>query len=180
MSEIINLIHKPLSDEDIHKILGYKCKIIKYSELSNYRDLDDLMPNIIDCVVILYEESSNSGHWVGLMKYNNAFDFFDPYGLKVDKELLWIDLKMRKSLDQYTPYLTNLLKNEKYIYNKVKYQSNDDYANTCGFHVCHRIYRLFNDSLSLEGYHEYMHDIKTSHKVNYDVIVAIFIQMKLE
>ena len=55
MSEIINLIHKPLSDEDIHKILGYKCKIIKYSELSNYRDLDDLLPNLLDYFIILYE-----------------------------------------------------------------------------------------------------------------------------
>ena len=72
---IIKLLHKQLSDEDIHKILGYKCKILKYSELACYKDLDALTPNLVDCVVILYEESENSGQWVGLLRYNNIYFF---------------------------------------------------------------------------------------------------------
>ena len=37
-------------------------------------------------------------------------EFFDPYGLNVDKELLWLDLKTRQSLHEQIPYLTNLFK----------------------------------------------------------------------
>jgi hypothetical protein len=41
--DIINTIHKALCDKDIKDILGYKTKIIKYSELSNYSSLNDLI-----------------------------------------------------------------------------------------------------------------------------------------
>ena len=147
--DVIKTIHKALSDKDIRDILGDKCKIIKYSELSQYNTLSELLPHLIDYVVILYEEAHNSGHWVGLLKYNNIYEFFDAYGLMVDKELLWVDLKTRQALNERIPYLTNLLKHENYIYNKIKYQSEDNYINTCGSHVAHRIYRLINNNMSL-------------------------------
>jgi hypothetical protein len=68
-----------------------------------------------------------AGHWVGLLKYNNIYEFFDAYGLFPDKELLWIDLKTRQMLHEEKQYLTNLLRNENYIYNKIKYQNEDNY-----------------------------------------------------
>jgi len=120
--DVIKTIHKALSDKDIRDILGDKCKIIKYSELSQYNTLSELLPDLVDYVVILYEEAHNSGHWVGLLKYNNIYDFFDSYALTPNRELLWLDLKTRQSLNERIPYLTNLLKHENYIYNKVKYQ----------------------------------------------------------
>ena len=46
--DIVKLVHKALSDADIRTILGENTKIIKYSELSKYRDLDDLLPNLLD------------------------------------------------------------------------------------------------------------------------------------
>ena len=51
--DTIKLVHKALSDEDIRTILGANTKIIKYSELSNYISLDDLLPNLLDYVSIL-------------------------------------------------------------------------------------------------------------------------------
>lgn len=177
--EIINTVHKSLSDSDIRQILGNKCKIIKYSELSQYNNLSELLPELIDYVVILYEEAINTGHWVGLLKYNNMYEFFDAYGLFPDKELLWIDLQMRQKLDQRTPYLTNLLKNERFMYNHVKYQNEDNFVNTCGSHVVHRIYRLINDNMYLSDYHKFMSNISKQTKFNYDLIVSTFINDKL-
>ena len=52
--DIIKLVHKALSDADIRAILGENTKIIKYSELSGYRDLDDLLPNFLDYVISFY------------------------------------------------------------------------------------------------------------------------------
>ena len=178
--DIIKLVNKALSDEDIRTILGSNTKIIKYSELSKYRDLDDLLPNLLDYVIILYEDSPNQGHWIGLLKYNNIFEFFDPYGMIPDKQLTWTSLKTRQSLNEDVPYLSNLLKHERYIYNRVKYQDEDSYVMTCGAHVCHRIYRLINNNMNLEQYHDFMKNLKDESKINYDLIVASFIKLKLK
>ena len=73
--DIIKTVHKALSDKDIRQILGDTCKIIKYSELSKYNTLSEFLPELLDYVVILYEEEYNSGHWGALLKCNNMFDF---------------------------------------------------------------------------------------------------------
>ena len=88
-------------------------------------------------------------------------------------------MKTRKMLTEATPYLSNLLKNERYIYNHVKYQSTDSYVNTCGSHVCHRIYRLINDDMDLAEYHRFMKDISVKNKMGFDPIVATFVKPKL-
>ena len=41
--DVIRLIHKALSYEDIGTILGTDAKIIRYSELSHIDDLDELL-----------------------------------------------------------------------------------------------------------------------------------------
>ena len=97
-----------------------------------------------------------------------------------DKELTWTSLKTRQSLNEDTPYLSNLLKHERYIYNRVKYQDEDNYVVTCGGHVTHRIYRLINNNMSLAQYHEFMKNLKGESNINYDLIVATFIQLKLK
>ena len=108
--DIAKLIHKALSDEDIRRILGGKCKILKYGALSQYSTLDGLLPDLLGYAIVLYEEKENSGHWIGLLKHNHLFEFFDPYGLIPDKELSWVGLKTRRTLSEATPYLSILLK----------------------------------------------------------------------
>jgi hypothetical protein len=175
--QVIETVHRALSDKDIRDILGDKCKIIKYSELSQYSSLSELLPELLDYVVILYEESLNSGHWVGLLKYNNIYEFFDSYGLMIDKQLIWTDLKTRQRLNERIPYLTNLLKHENYIYNKTHFQDQDNFVNTCGSHVVHRIYRLINNNMTLEDYHKFMRDLSKESKFNYDLIVSTFVNL---
>ena len=41
--DVIKLINKALSDEDIGTVLGADTKIIRYSELRHIDDLDDLL-----------------------------------------------------------------------------------------------------------------------------------------
>ena len=135
---IIKLIHKALSDSGIRKKLGQDTKVIKYSELAQFEDLHQLLPHPLDCCVILYEDHIDSGHWVGLSKYDGKYEHFDSYGLKPDQELVWINMKKRK-LNQ--PYLSNLLQHEPHTYNTVGYQQSDSGVNTCGSHVVHRLYR---------------------------------------
>ncbi|MFM7988542.1 MAG: hypothetical protein ACKPKO_55440, partial [Candidatus Fonsibacter sp.] len=81
-----------------------------------------------------------------LSRYNGIDEHFDPYGNKRDKSLEWVNLNLRRWLNEATQYLTNLLHKKNYIYNNVKYQDRDGYVNTCGSHVTHRLYRLKNDA----------------------------------
>jgi hypothetical protein len=41
---VMKLIHRPLSDEDLRKLLGSDLRILKYSELAEVRDLNELLP----------------------------------------------------------------------------------------------------------------------------------------
>ena len=176
MSYILKLVNKALSDADLRTILGDDLKIIKYSELDNYSDLDELLPNELDYCIVLYEEKLNSGHWVCLCKYGGVIEFFDPYGFKPDRPLKWISMKKRRMLDQDTPDLTHLLGRERCISNGVKYQDPDDFVNTCGSHCCHRIYRLKNGGMTLGQYHDFMKSIKQRFDIGYDFIVAEFVR----
>jgi hypothetical protein len=102
----------------------------------------------IDGVVILYELVPTpvviGSDLVVLMIH---FTFYDAYGYKFDEELLWINIKNRRQLNELIPYLSNLLKNNKYEYNKVRYQHMDNETNTCGDHVCFFLYNLLNNKM---------------------------------
>jgi hypothetical protein len=50
----MKLIHRPLSDADLRNLLGNDLKILKYSELANYEDLDQLLTKPTDyCIILL-------------------------------------------------------------------------------------------------------------------------------
>ena len=59
--DVIKLINKALSDEDIGTILGADAKIIRYSELRHIDDLDDLLTTDMDYCIILYESQTKQG-----------------------------------------------------------------------------------------------------------------------
>ena len=109
---IAKLIHKALSDADIHRVPSEDAKIIQYSELAHFNNLGELLPGEKDYCVVLYEDSPDRGHWTALCKYDGIIEHFDPYGVKPDKELKWLTMRQRRLLDQATPYLSNLLKRE--------------------------------------------------------------------
>ncbi len=61
--DVIQLINKALSDEDIGTVLRADSYIIRYSEIRHINDLDDLLTKEIDYCIILYEERPDRGHW---------------------------------------------------------------------------------------------------------------------
>jgi len=172
---IAKMIHRALSDSDLRRILGRDMKIIKYSELSKFNELNELLPNEKDCCVILYEDALNHGHWIALSKYKGIFEFFDSYGISPDGELHWLNMKKRQTLNEATPYLSNLLDSQKYIYNHVRYQQSDLGVNTCGSHVAFRIFQLMNDNTDLQNYEAFMKSKRKLTGMTYDEIVANFV-----
>ena len=105
------LIKKPLSDNEIERILGKATKLITYPELAKYTDLNQLLPAPTDVVVILIVEDETqdviSGHWTAVLKYDNLFEFFDPYGNAPDYDLKsWMTKQQRAKLQEDKPYLS--------------------------------------------------------------------------
>ena len=76
--DVIKLINKALSDEDIGTILGADAKIIRYSELSHIEDLDELLTKDLDYCIILHEDRPDKGHldrFVKVQRYLRALRF---------------------------------------------------------------------------------------------------------
>ena len=97
------LIKKPLSDNDIKRILGKSTKVITYPDLAKYTDINQLLPDPNDFVVILIIEDETqdviSGHWTTVLKYDNLFEFFDPHGNAPDFDLkTWMCKQQRAKL----------------------------------------------------------------------------------
>ena len=181
MSSVIKLVATPLGDDDIKRILGQDTKIIKYSELSKFNDLDELLQKEQDYCIVLYEQEPQSGHWIAILKYNNIFEFHDPYGYKPDYQLKWTDPKMRQNLNQYVPYLTNLLETEreKCIYDNFDFQDEDNKVSTCGHHCCFRIFCFRNFNMDLNQYVDTMKFLNNKLSHSYDFIVAQFVYNQL-
>ena len=84
-------------------------------------------------------------------------------------------MKKRLMLKQTTPYLSNFLDDERYMYSNVRYQETDPAVNTCGSHVVNKIYRLKNYNMDPDAYNEFMRELKDDYGITYDTIVAKFI-----
>ena len=179
-NKVNKLVHKALSDEELKVILGKNLKIVMYPDLAKYSTIEQLLPNPNDyCIILIVESESKfniSGHWCALLKYDGIYEWFDPYGNDVDVDLMtWMDRKSRARLHESKPYLTYLLKNRKYIYNKVKYEVLKKGVNTCGSHSSYRIYQFQKYSRTLEDYQKHMQDLSKQSGMGYDKIVASFV-----
>jgi hypothetical protein len=124
----------PLSNGDIMRQLNNKVKIIKYEDLINYNNVDDVL-GTWGAVIILVELKDNYGHWVLLFKtVDNKIEYFDPYALRVDDALNFINIKYRLENNSYYPYLSYLLYNCPYPieYNHHKFQEFGNHISCCG------------------------------------------------
>ena len=78
--DVIQLIHKALSDEDIGTILGTDANIIRYSELRHIDDLDELPTKDLDYCIVLYETKPDKtlDRLVKIQRYIRALLFIWP------------------------------------------------------------------------------------------------------
>ena len=146
-----------LGDDDIQKILP-NTHIFTYPYLKKVKDIDEIFDDEGRAVMLYLTEDKATGHWTCLIRKPDHIEFFDPYGEKPDHELTWIGRGKRAELEEEKPYLTKLLREKglPILYNKHKFQEENDDVSTCGRHCAVRL--LFKD-LSLP---EYAHMIERS------------------
>jgi hypothetical protein len=127
-----------ITSEDIDRYLdaGSK-KILKYSDLDQFRTVEELLPDDVDFRIVLIEQTPNSGHWCCILRYGKTIEWFDSYGIKPDGELTFISKMKNKMLGQDVKHLTLMLNDAaargwKCIWNKKKLQKLQVGINTCG------------------------------------------------
>lgn len=139
-----------LTPEEVIKIARTPCNFFLYEQLVSFNKLYELFidretSKEVEAVIILYQETRYSGHYTGLIKRRDGYEFFDSFGLKVDAELEYA---------QYvkTPYLRNLMRNERVTYNTIALQQDKSNVSTCGRYVGTRICMR---ELSLVEFHSF-------------------------
>ena len=135
-----------LSDLDVSRITLGQVPIISYHQLdelpNEYNAIEDLfiLPNGREskAVIILYENTYNTGHYCALIKTKKGLEFFDPYGGKhkgiggVDEELKFSNYNKKNN----HIFLKGLVSNSKYknhfYTNPYDFQMDKSGVNTCG------------------------------------------------
>jgi hypothetical protein len=174
-------IKESISETQLLQYFGYNISddIITYSQLDDYKTIEELLPNNYDYKIILIEESKNNGHWVLLTRYGNVIEYFNSYGAAPSYEIDLLDNQRNIELDQDDKYLNKLLTlgldKFKIIYNKKRFQKLEDGINTCGRHCILRLLMLLNFKMDLERYIEYMENLKKKFKMDYDQLVSMII-----
>lgn len=77
-----------LSINQIHSILRKgggvsNVTIIELNHLENVNNLDDILPNNSGAIIYIPINSANSGHYNGIIRYNNIIYWFDSYGKSI-------------------------------------------------------------------------------------------------
>ena len=82
--------YESMDDSDIRYYLGKDVPILKYSELSKYKMIEQLLPKHKSFFILLYPVTSEmSGHWTCMTRFNNTIEYFDSYGGLPDSPFKW-------------------------------------------------------------------------------------------
>jgi len=175
-------ITEMISDDDLIRYLGdeVKDKIVKYADLSNYKTINELLPKLNDYRIILIESEHNSGHWVCLLKYKindkPVIEYFNSYGMKMGTDLNFISSLMNRLLGQGKNDLDKLLDTAKddieIIYNKKRFQSNNNKVNTCGRWVLLRVIMMKHYGMNLYEFIDFIDQLKEKYNMEADIVVA--------
>lgn len=139
-AQLVSFLNEPTSFTELQQTLKSPLKFIRYNELKNYRNLEQVLgPN--GYVMILYEFKPNFGHWVCLITIRPGFiEFFDPYGLKPDDERDWIEKTGYWERGYLSKILADASSRFTISYNEHDLQGIDTKYATCGKWCLLRIY----------------------------------------
>jgi hypothetical protein len=142
-------MEQPLSNEDIIKALNGRTYCIYYKDLHKFTTPEQMLSRFGNVVILYPSRQDGLGHWTCLLyttyRKKRVIEFFDPYGIEVDKEFNVLGKK------KHPRYLANLLLRSSHPvhFNEHPFQEMEDDINTCGRHV---ICRIMFASLPLKKY----------------------------
>lgn len=161
-SDIAHIITKYISDQDITRYLGPKAMkhIMKYSELSDYPNIEALLPKKRDFVILLIESSFNSGHWISVIRDGKNIEIFNSYGCPPSSDLDLLTDTQRQKLGEERKWLNELLNDAmnrfNIYYNSVDLQKESPNVNTCGRFQLLRINLFLIRKYNLQQFLDFM------------------------
>jgi hypothetical protein len=170
---VAETIATPMTDSDVKEYLP-NTPILRYSELGKYPSIQHLLPRVKDCVILLYENSPNVGHWTVVSRpKEGVVEYFDSYGGKVDHPLMWTDKQTRVGLGEGEKLLSRLFKAcpENVVYNKIHYQKDGAGINDCGRWCVLRSLKM-KGGLSLDQFYSYVKGEQRKMKMPLDAVVS--------
>jgi hypothetical protein len=175
-------LSKMISNVEFKKMLGNSVnnKILKYPDLENINDLNEILTEPKDYRIILILTQGNEGHWTTITVNNgNEYVWFDSYGLKPDAEFDFISPEMQSILDEKDHILTNLLnkavsKGGSWTYNNIKFQLQQPNINTCGRWTAAYSFLFLKQNYSLEQFQQYFINWKKQTNLPFDILVCEF------
>ncbi len=154
--------HYPLSELDIKKAFDGKVKILKYNEIKNYNNVDELLYPYDRVVILWVKHYSNPdyGHWTCLYRSNGGKNvpkgrvyYLDSYGTPIEGVLKKIDKKSKVILDEHEGYLKKMFDKDDIYYNNNQLQERIKTIATCGRHC---ITRMVFDNLTSKEYADFL------------------------
>ena len=113
-----------ITNEDIEKVFGDKCKCLLYKDLKGLINLDSWIEET-PFTFVLYNYTPSYGHWTCLFKCPGGVEFFDSYGVKPDEMILDLPKKIVNNYGYEYPEILRLLKTSKRkkFYNQYELQN---------------------------------------------------------
>lgn len=177
-AKIDELMKIPLSDGDISSVVGIpKQEILKYSDLSDYKSIQELLPNNRDFKIILLEYTPNNGHWVVCYKLDDKYFYFNSYGNAPDNDLNCINKCVKIMLGENVREFSRLLGKNKMIHSAKRFQRGN--SQVCGRLVCMRVMFLqmgYND----KEFDEFMEKMKEQSELTAEEISCLYIPIHSE
>ena len=174
-------LSKMVSNVEFKKMLGLEVnnKILKYPDLENINDLNEILTEPKDYRIILILTQGNSGHWTTISLNNGKYVWFDSYSLKPDAEFDFISPEMQSILDEKDHVLTKLLNKAvsnggSWTYNKIKFQLQEQGINTCGRYCAAYIFLFLKHNYTLEQFQQYFINWKNQTNLPFDILVCEF------
>ena len=166
-------ISKSLSGTEVLDLLNNKANLVQYSDLHNIKSIDELLGEYKKCV-LLYQTSSNYGHYCCVWEYNDTIFFFDSYGSKPDSQLNFVPKDLKQELNSNHNYLIRLMydSGKNVEYNQYQFQSREPNVATCG-RWC--IARLRFPEISIDDYHDIFKD--ASKYMPMDELICLLVKL---
>lgn len=167
-------MRQPLNGTELMNFMDGKTTVLTYKDLKNYNTLDSVFGDY-DNFILLYETSTNRGHWTIVIKHKKTVEHFDSYGLKPDYELDYINMTFREENNEKFSYLSWLYYTSPYtvVYNDFKFQEMSADINTCGRHCIQR-YRC--KGMNIDKYINFMKKLKKEFQISFDEIVSLLVK----
>ena len=174
-------LSEALSDSDIRNFFMNKINIIKFSELSDYEDLNEVLGKYKRCIILFESEKIDQGHWVALTEIQQPNKkpyilFADSYGVEPESEFNYIPKSFQYMSDQVRGTLIKLLIDQplQVHFNQYRLQKlgklNGHSVNTCGKWAI--LFNLLNN-ITEDEFNKIIRSFEKEYKLEPDVIICL-------